>query len=377
MTLQPLDSVRSRIEFGAPLPFGVRDALGRLLLARGRVIEDLAQFQALLERGAFVDPSEIVDPAVAIAKAPAAALAQLWEGSARGAGRMLRDDPAGLRGDYAAALDDSVRPLAALIERDPDLAIFEVVRGDDAAYGGHAERRAVSAGIAASLATRMLGWDAGACARAFRATLTMNLALTGLMNRLATQLTPVTPAQREQILAHPGRSVATLEAAGVTDRDWLDAVAQHHAFDDADGYPKGLTSITELALVLQRCDRYTAKLTARATRPALAPDVAARQMFQADRGHPVTAALIKTFGIYPPGTHVRLVSGELGIAVRRGEAANAPLVAALVNRAGETLLTPLPRHTARKEHAVAAVVPAAAVKVRFSSAQLAEWVARL
>lgn len=368
MTLLPLDAVRSRIEFGAPLPFGIRDERGRLLLASGRVIEDLAQFEALLERGAFVERGEAF-PEEAVANAPPGELPRLWGESAGRLGKLLRGPPDGE--NYANSLDESARPISALIERDPDLAIYEVLRGDDAGYGGHAERRSVSAGIAASLAAQVLNWGPAERQRAFRATLTMNLALNELMNQLASQTTPLTPAQREQIHAHPERSVMVLEAAGVVDRDWLEAIRFHHAFDDADGYPKGATGVSELAMLLQRCDRYTAKLSARATRPALAPDIAARQMFQAERANPVTAALIKSFGLYPPGTSVRLASGELGVAVRRGESANTPLVAALVNRAGEAMLTPLPRHTVRKEHAVVAVVPASAVKVRFGPQQLA------
>lgn len=371
MKLVPLQSVSSQIEFGKPLPFGVRDAMGRLLLARGRIIEDLAQYEALLERGAFVEHGEAF-PEEAVKAAPTTELPGMWADNAARLGRGLRPHSGH---DYSSLLDETARPVAALIERDADLAIYEVLRGEDSGYGGHAERRSVSTGIAASLACKVLGWGATEQQRAFRATLTMNLSLLDLMNQLATQRTPPTPQQREQIRAHPERSVMVLEAAGVSDADWLQGVRHHHAFDDEDGYPKGVTGVSDLAMLLQRCDRYTAKLSARATRPALAPDVAARQMFQADRGHPITAALIKTFGLYPPGTAVRLASGELGIAVRRGEAANTPLVAALVNKAGDAMLTPLPRQTARKEHAVVAVLPPSAVRVRFGPQQLAACLA--
>lgn len=371
MALLPLESVRHAVEFGVPLAFGIRDAAGRLLLARGRVVENAAQLEALLERGAFVDGSEApADPAARVASASLAELPGLWDEHSGGVGRTLRQGAAPGRDDFTRTLDASARPLAALVERDADLALFQVLAGEEAACGGHAERRAVSAGIAARLATGVLGWDEAASQRAFRATLTMNLAMTELMNTLASQLTPLTAAQREQIQQHPLRSVATLEAAGVTDRDWLDAVAQHHAYDNEHGYPKGLGTVGELALLLQRCDRYTAKLSARASRPAMAPDVAARQMFQADRGHPLAAALVKAFGLYPPGTAVRLASGEQGIVVRRGEAATTPLVAVLVGRDGGVLPVPRPRDSARKEHAVVAVVPRGALKVRFGTAQL-------
>jgi hypothetical protein len=45
---------------------------------------------------------------------------------------------------------------------------------------------------------------------------------------------------------------------------------------------------------------------------------AGRQMFMQDPGHPMTAALAKGFGVYPPGCHVALVTGELGAVIQRG-----------------------------------------------------------
>ena len=42
------------------------------------------------------------------------------------------------------------------------------------------------------------------------------------------------------------------------------------------------------------------------------------------------AALIKEFGLYPPGCAVRLKSGEVGMVMRRGETASTPVVAVLI-----------------------------------------------
>jgi len=372
MELQPLSHYRQQVVFGTPLPFGVLDAGGRLLLARGRVIENTDQLESLLERGAFVDRSSVDSPGRRVADATAAELPALWDESINQFARLMRATP---HGDFTATLDHAARPLAALVDRDPDLAIFQILRADPLADGLHAERRTTHASIATRLTARCMGWQEAATETAFRAALTMNIALIELMNKLARQVTPPTALQREQIQAHPERGADVLEAAGVADADWLAAVRGHHAFDDEDGYPRGLTSVCETALLLQRCDRYTAKLSARGNRAAMAPDVAARQIFQCDRGNPITAALVKTFGLYPPGTHVRLASGELGVVVRRGETATTPTVAALVNRQGEPLVTPLCRHTHRAEHAIAGAVPGSALKLRVSNAQLGAWLA--
>src|SRR5262245_39190149 len=59
MNLLPLSQFASEITPGVPLPWGVRDSTGKLLLARGYVIADASRVEALLERGMFVDAEEV------------------------------------------------------------------------------------------------------------------------------------------------------------------------------------------------------------------------------------------------------------------------------------------------------------------------------
>src|SRR5207244_9604102 len=56
MTLLRL--VQGQVRVGAPLPWGVRDDTGQLLLARGQVVRSSQQLTALLSRGAYVDDAE-------------------------------------------------------------------------------------------------------------------------------------------------------------------------------------------------------------------------------------------------------------------------------------------------------------------------------
>ncbi|MCY7305010.1 MAG: hypothetical protein LH632_02465 [Rhodoferax sp.] len=71
-----------------------------------------------------------------------------------------------------------------------------------------------------------------------------------------------------------------------------------------------------------RADIYTSKPARRSSRDALAADQAGRQMFMQDCSNPITATLVKEFGIYAPGCMVRLVSGELALVVGRGPTIN-------------------------------------------------------
>jgi hypothetical protein len=361
MKSEPLAARRELVLIGKPLPFGICDAEGRLLLARGQVLQSPDQLESLIDRGAWVIADPGAEAAERVAKAKPHQLPGHWQDSLDQVGRVLRSTPSN---QFQATLDQAVKPIAALVERDADLAILQIVGDDDPRAGHYASRHAMHAAITTQLAVRRLGWEASTSDQLFRAALTMNLGMAELQNRLATQVSPPTELQKQQIRDHPLRSAELLEAAGVASGDWIQAVAQHHERPDGSGYPRGLTDVAELAWVLSRVDAFTAKFAARSLRPALAADVAVRQFFQSSPQDPVTAAIVKEFGLYPPGCVVRLKTGEVGIVMRRGETAATPLVVVLRNAAGDVLPTPLRRDTARSEHAVAAVLPAQALRVR-------------
>ena len=61
MRVCSLSSVKNRIVLGQPLAFSVRDADRTLLLARGQVIADGAQLDALMRRGALVEVHELTE----------------------------------------------------------------------------------------------------------------------------------------------------------------------------------------------------------------------------------------------------------------------------------------------------------------------------
>jgi HD-GYP domain-containing protein (c-di-GMP phosphodiesterase class II) len=257
---------------------------------------------------------------------------------------------------FVAALAHAASPVQTLIERDPELAIFQVLRQSgcsDMAYGA---QRSMQTAITGYLVAQRLGWEAAQCERLFKVALTMNVSMLELQGQLARQSLPPSDAQRHALQSHPVRSVQILERSGVRDSDWLQAVLRHHELEDGSGYPMGCTDVGELASLARRADIYTSKLAARVGRDAVAADLAGRQMFMEDPGHPMTAALVKEFGIYPPGSYVRLASGEVAIVVQRGPVITAPRVACLTNERGATLPEPLHRDTSDPEHAVTGVV---------------------
>src|SRR5687768_12343784 len=95
--MQLLKLVTSLVKLGEPLPWGVRDAQGNLLLAQGHVIATAGQLSQVLERGAFVDVEEARAAAKRAADAEKARQQQrpvnlftLWERTLWQLDRLLR-----------------------------------------------------------------------------------------------------------------------------------------------------------------------------------------------------------------------------------------------------------------------------------------------
>ncbi len=367
---------------GAPLPFSVRAADETLLLACGQVIHDEEQLAELFARGALVEANELaaaIQPragarpaaSATVANSPAERLPALWDHCADNVKRALAATPS----ELSRALGEAVGQLLSLIDRAPDVALAQVVRQQAAGDVHYGVSHSINAATACLAAARYLGWSADEQRRAFNAALTMNLSMLDLQARLATQISPLTTGQRNAIQDHPARSAELLAQAGIDDTLWLDAVHQHHEQADGTGYPSGRTDICELAALLRYADVYTALLSARSTRPAMTAQQAGRELYQLAADNPLGQAVIKSFGIFPPGSCVKLASGELGVVARNGEKAYHPKVAVLTTADGLPRLSAVTRNSASAEHAVVALLPLHAMPMRLSPEKLAGLIA--
>ncbi len=367
MQYSQLSTVKHHINVGVPLPFNVRNNDKTLLLARGQVVASNDQMEALFDRGALVDLAEVRAAIVSPKTAPREQLPQLWNQTMNQVGQTLM---ASDKDGFSSALQEVTGPVIELIERDGDLAIFQVLRQDAKPTQQYGINHSVHTAITAFLVAQRLGWDATSAQIVFKAALTMNLGMLDIQGALAMQHTPVTAEQRKAILEHPQKSVEMLKLAGVTDADWLTAVAQHHEAPDGSGYPTRTKDISDMAGLVRRADIYTAKLSPRLNRDAMAADKAGRTMFMNDPGNPMTAALVKEFGVYPPGCFVKLVSGETAVVLKRGPSVITPKVAALTSPTGAVLIEPVPIDTARRENAIAAVLGEKNVAVKIAPEKL-------
>lgn len=247
---------------------------------------------------------------------------------------------------------DTLHPLAlelaALTREDPDVAIFHMVHGCGDLRANYSARHAIHTAMLMALIGRRKDWGDARTALGVKAALTMNLSIMALQDTLAHQLTPPTPAQRTEIQAHPDTTQQMLRELGVTDADWLDAVAQHHEQSDGRGYPHGLLKVHPLADAVHTCDVFSAKLSPRASRSSLPTPQAAAEIFRQRSAAYFGATIIRELGLYPPGSLVDLASGERAVVLCRTADAGAPQVAVVTDALACPLPMPMRSGTARQ-----------------------------
>ena len=351
---------RSQVRLGWPLRWGVRDEQGKLLLSKGHVVESEYQLDQLLERGAFVDVEEVRASAAEDAlveaekvKAPPN-LFDLWNKAAEQLRSLLHNPLANPA--FVQQLDAFADQVVNLLDCNIDIGIYRAVRQDNNHHFYYGYTHALHTVVLCVLLARRLQWPAPRMMSLVKAALTMNLTILELQGQMAAQDVPVKESQRNEIRAHPEKTVALLTALGITDADWLTAVVQHHEHLDGTGYPSGRQDLSELSVALHVVDVLTAKISPRAVRESLSPQEAVRQLYREDKGGQISTAIIKEFGISPPGDYVKLASGEMGVVVQRTTNAKAPIVAAITDTQGHPIAKTVRHDTGLPEFAILATV---------------------
>ena len=144
--------------------------------------------------------------------------------------------------------------------------------------------------------------------------------------------------------------------------DVLRIVREHHERADKSGFPAGLGNdqISRLAQIVGIVDFYDGMISRRGARPAMIPHDAVRQLFLAgERGHferSLVELMIRSIGVYPVGSLVRLNTGEQAVVVGvNPQQRLKPLVKITSDPQGRSyatpievdLTTPSPDHTVR------------------------------
>lgn len=369
MKLVPIQQVAGHIKAGAALPFGVRDAEGKLLLAKGQPVPSEQMREALLNRGVFVDLEEVREASARGNDGSAGSedFFGRWEALQTRLSVLLRAPQETL---FLPRVKECAGQLITWAERFTDQLLFVVIQHDHSRHEVYGLAHLLHSGAVCAVLSRRLSWTPERQKSLVGAALTMNLSIIDLQGRLASRGGKLAPPQRAAIDRHPDEAVAWLRNAGLDDADWLAAVAQHHEQPGGGGYPQGLAEPGETAQLLRLVDIFLAKLASRGGRAGMPAPQAAKSLYTGSNGHPFAAVLVKELGLYPPGTLVKLASGEVAVAVRRGTSGNTPMVSAVMNRHGDALGSPVRRDTALPEHAITGLASAQQLRVKLSPHQL-------
>ena len=385
MNLVPLDF--DAIRLGHPLPFPLKSRDGTLLAEKGLIVSSKASLRALIGPGVGlyldIDPAEDVAQAASpdrpVAPVTTASLvnaepAASGDGSGTGAPDWLNlqvQSNALLRETSAPKFLARLERVHAQLNRhsnlNPDGTLFALIHLSASELRMYSATHAMLVSVMCGLAAReVLNWSPGLEASVCKAALTMNISMTELQDRLASQIESPTLSQRRQIDGHVASSVAQLEEFGVTDVDWLAAVRDHHSRDS--GGWGSLTQPERMARLIQRADKFAARLSPRAGRLPTSP-AAAMQSVYFDEHRQIDEAgaiLVKAVGIYQPGSFVRLASNETAVVIRRGGTNTTPLVAVLISAKGEATDEHVTRDTIQREFRIVASVAHRDVQVKMT-----------
>ncbi|MDH5436608.1 MAG: HD domain-containing protein [Gammaproteobacteria bacterium] len=349
----------SEVQVGQELPWTVCDANGKVLLKVGTVINSQRQLEALMERGLYRSDKpkkalpekkkQYVDDNSSpfdLFNDIAFRLKHLFEGIAR------KDMEAPKR---VIRLCKDIQALCAF-DVDAALGAVHVVHGQP-----YTIYHPLHIAVVCEVIGQAMKYTDDERIHFLAAAITGNVAMNELQELLQQQTSPLTEEQRTEINLHPKHSYEMLQAVGVTDKIWLNAVLQHHEMIDGSGYPDGISNdeVSVGAKIISVADKYSALLSPRAYREPLTAQEALRQFF-VEKGkqydEKLSMLFIKELGIFPPGVFVKLINGETAIVIKRGENTLFPIVCSYIDAEGTGYGTPMKRDTSIKEFSVNAVV---------------------
>lgn len=352
------------VQIGEPIPWPLFDREGRLLLKQGAEITSTRQLDSLISRGATKG-----EPAAPAAQFGEVVTAKDVEDHATPFERfhelaeripktfdLIKNKNTELAQERLMALARDVHDLY-LQDSDAMLAAVLLVH-----EYGYASVHPLHTAILCETVSNALDYDLKNRLNMLAAALTQNISMVQLQESLQRQAKPLSDKQRKVIETHPTRSAAMLRSAGIQSEDILTFVSQHHERIDGQGYPNNLSQndIREESRILAIVDRYSAMVSRRAYRDPMSAQDVLKELFLKkgeECDERLSLLFIRELGIYPPGTFVRLKTGEEGIVIRRGIKAMHPLVSCHKSAKGDRYARPIRRDTNMEEYRIKDTLP--------------------
>jgi HD-GYP domain-containing protein (c-di-GMP phosphodiesterase class II) len=221
-------------------------------------------------------------------------------------------------GECASLVDDVVES----INRHPDalLSLARIKNADEYTYLHSVAVCALMVALG-----RQLGLNDAQCREAGMAGMMHDLGKAAMPQEVLNKPGKLTPAEFEIIKQHPVRGYEMLLAGAGVSEGVMDVCRHHHERVDGTGYPDGLTAeqISLLARMGAVCDVYDAVTSDRPYKAGWDPAQALSQM-ATWKGHfdPVIfQSFVKSVGIYPTGSLVRMRSGRLAVVLDQNPSA--------------------------------------------------------
>jgi putative nucleotidyltransferase with HDIG domain len=171
---------------------------------------------------------------------------------------------------------------------------------------------------------RQLNLDEDMVREAGMAGLLHDLGKIGIPDKILNKPGKLTDEEFNVMKSHPQIGASILTNNPSISALVIDVVLHHHEKIDSSGYPHHLTgdNISLFAKMGAVCDVYDAITSNRPYKKGWSPAESVRKMAEWSKGHfdeGVFQAFVKTVGIYPTGSLVRLESGRLGVVTEQSE----------------------------------------------------------
>ena len=287
------------LRVGEPLPFGLRDAAGRLLLSANLTIDGPAMLAELQGQALFAEEAESAEwhrrlvaavdeairkgaslselaatrpdaPAQRDAAPPVArSLPEQWQELTLQLDAALRDLQPG--GDWRSRLLGVHVRARQLYQRRPDASLYWMVYEAGHSTEKYSCHHALLTLLMCEQAAAHLGWKQPWIDSLGRAALTMNVAMQRLQDQLAASDRHINADMRAEIKRHPQDGAELLREAGLPDALCLDVVRLHHEPGPLVSPLSSLPPDRQLAQLLCGVDVFAAKISRRAKRAPMSP----------------------------------------------------------------------------------------------------------
>ena len=192
---------------------------------------------------------------------------------------------------------------------------------------------------------QQMGQDEAACRAAGLAGLLHDLGKAAMPLEILNKPGKLTDAEFEIMRTHPQRGWEMLQEAPGASEAAMDVCLHHHRRVDGGGYPgqAGQAPLTVLARMGAVCDVYDAITSNRPYKAGWDPaeSIARMASWQGHFDPDVFRSFVRSLGIYPNGSLVRLVSGRLALVMEQhAKVLTAPLVKLFYDTNTQMPITP-------------------------------------